>query len=249
MAIKHVITAAVFAALVCAFPLIAQGEDNVPILCLDQASCDAGSDDSPPATPDETEKPGEEVVAEEDANEEPLPQAAPPSSPAPVPTPAPKQETAVPAVSPAVTAPALPREPPDVCANHPGMKNLPEGWTRSDGGNCNPPPPRAGYCDPKTGKFYDLVIGQDKQEPYASMGLIDAYADPVSGSISCDFPKPQEKAPSVSPQAAVPSSVSRLSKPTSPPPPEPIPAPPAVKTRPASEIQPILPPPSVPPAP
>lgn len=241
MAIKRLITAAVLATLVCVFPLIAQGEDSVKILCLDQASCDAGSDDSPPATPDETENQGEEVVSEEYADEASPPQPAPYPTPTPAPTPAP--------VAPAPpVAPQPPPEPPDVCANYTGMKNLPEGWTRSAEGHCSPPPPRAGYCDPKTGKFYDLVSGHHKLEPYASMGLIEAYTDPVGGSISCDFPESHEKAPSASSHATEPAGDSAGAPPVKQVEPKvmAIPPPPAVKPTPVSETRSILPPPAVP---
>jgi hypothetical protein len=50
------------------------------------------------------------------------------------------------------------------------------------------------YCDP-AGKAYDLVQGQNTQAPYNTLGLVEAYVDPLTGSKSCTFP------------AAVPTSV------------------------------------------
>jgi len=43
------------------------------------------------------------------------------------------------------------------------------------------------YCDP-AGKAYDLVQGQNTQPPYNTLGLVEAYVDPVTGSKSCTFP-------------------------------------------------------------
>ncbi len=48
-------------------------------------------------------------------------------------------------------------------------------------------PNRALYCD-ASGKTYDLVVGEDKLPPYAGLGLVPAYVDPVTGSESCNFP-------------------------------------------------------------
>lgn len=50
-----------------------------------------------------------------------------------------------------------------------------------------PAPGRAGYCDPKTGTFYDLVAGQDAEAPYAALGLVPAHTEP-DGAIDCAFP-------------------------------------------------------------
>ena len=48
-------------------------------------------------------------------------------------------------------------------------------------------PDREIYCD-AAGKAFDLLVGQDKQFPYATLGLVPAYVDPVTGSKSCNFP-------------------------------------------------------------
>jgi len=48
-------------------------------------------------------------------------------------------------------------------------------------------PHRAIYCD-ASGKAYDLVIGQDQQPPYNTLGLGPSYTNPVTGSVSCNFP-------------------------------------------------------------
>lgn len=60
------------------------------------------------------------------------------------------------------------------------------------------PPNRALYCDP-AGKAYDLVVGQDKLPPYAGLGLVPAYADPVTGSESCNFPTVAAPTPTPAP--------------------------------------------------
>jgi hypothetical protein len=62
-----------------------------------------------------------------------------------------------------------------------------------------PAPSRQIYCD-ANGKAYDLVVGQDKQPPYDTLGLVPAYVDPVTGSKSCNFPK---AAPTPTPTPAV----------------------------------------------
>jgi hypothetical protein len=43
------------------------------------------------------------------------------------------------------------------------------------------------YCDP-SGRAYELVVGQDKEAPYNTLGLVPAYVDPLTGSKSCTFP-------------------------------------------------------------
>ncbi len=48
-------------------------------------------------------------------------------------------------------------------------------------------PDRELYCDP-AGTAYNLVIGQNTQAPYDTLGLVPAYVDPVTGSKSCNFP-------------------------------------------------------------
>jgi len=73
--------------------------------------------------------------------------------------------------------------------------------TATQPAGCTPPAPpapppapplnlsRAGYCDP-TGKFWNLVVGQDKVEPYSSLDLRPADVDPVTGAIYCSGPAP-----------------------------------------------------------
>jgi ice-binding like protein len=56
-----------------------------------------------------------------------------------------------------------------------------------------PPAPRALYCDPHPNangwtQSYALEKGQDKLPPYAALGLIPAYVDPITGAESCNFP-------------------------------------------------------------
>jgi hypothetical protein len=53
-----------------------------------------------------------------------------------------------------------------------------------------PAPAREIYCDPVTGQTYDLVQGQDKQAPYAQLGLVLAAVDPVTGAKSCSRTAP-----------------------------------------------------------
>jgi hypothetical protein len=50
-----------------------------------------------------------------------------------------------------------------------------------------PSPSRELYCD-ASGQSYNLVVGQDKQPPYDTLGLVPAYVDPVTGAKSCAFP-------------------------------------------------------------
>jgi hypothetical protein len=64
------------------------------------------------------------------------------------------------------------------------------------------PPGRAGYCDPKTGQFYDLVKGQDQQAPYSDLGLVPAHVDPATGAIDCNFPPVTASVTSTQPAAA-----------------------------------------------
>jgi type VI secretion system secreted protein VgrG len=52
-----------------------------------------------------------------------------------------------------------------------------------------PAPSRALYCD-SAGTSYNLIVGQDKTPPYAALGLVPAYTDPITGSKSCTFPTP-----------------------------------------------------------
>jgi hypothetical protein len=48
-------------------------------------------------------------------------------------------------------------------------------------------PARAGYCD-ETGKFYDLLVGQDKLPPYDKLNLRPADVNPQTGAIYCAPP-------------------------------------------------------------
>jgi hypothetical protein len=82
-------------------------------------------------------------------------------------------------------------------------------------------PSREIYCDP-SGKAYDLVIGQNLQPPYNTLGLVDAYVDPVTGSKSCNFP-------AVVPTATTPTATTpTATTPT----PTPLPTPKPVKPKP-----------------
>jgi hypothetical protein len=77
-----------------------------------------------------------------------------------------------------------------------------------------PPPPtphfsRAGYCD-TTGKFWNLIAGQDTVEPYARMHLRPADVNPQTGAIYCAPPAPPAEpdiaATPQTPPTAVPST-------------------------------------------
>jgi hypothetical protein len=62
----------------------------------------------------------------------------------------------------------------------------------SSGGSSAPvpvpgPPDRALYCSP-SGQSYNLVKGEDKLPPYDALNLVPAYVNPVTGSVSCNFP-------------------------------------------------------------
>jgi hypothetical protein len=57
--------------------------------------------------------------------------------------------------------------------------------TSASGGSSGPAPSREIYCDPVTGKAYDLEVGQDKQPPYDQLHLVPATVDPVTGAKSC----------------------------------------------------------------
>lgn len=50
--------------------------------------------------------------------------------------------------------------------------------------NCGGQENRQGYCDPVTGQFYDLVVGQDKVPPYDALNLVPA----VNGSCTAPLP-------------------------------------------------------------
>ena len=62
-------------------------------------------------------------------------------------------------------------------------------------------PNRALYCD-ASGKTYDLVVGEDKLPPYAGLGLVPAYVNPVTGSESCNFPTVTAPTPTPPPTPA-----------------------------------------------
>jgi hypothetical protein len=72
---------------------------------------------------------------------------------------------------------------------------------------CAPPaanPSREIYCDP-SGKSYDLIIGQNTQPPYNTLGLVPAYVDPVTGSKSCNFPAAVVTPPTTPPTPTAPT--------------------------------------------
>lgn len=89
------------------------------------------------------------------------------------------------------------------------VKSSPSAGMEFDG-NCKPPvippvtpsPPtsRQGFCDPATGEFLDLAVGQDKQPPYASRGLVPA----VAGACPPKAVPPVVVPPSVVPPKPVP---------------------------------------------
>lgn len=88
---------------------------------------------------------------------------------------------------------------------------------RSDCGNGGPTqgiPSREIYCDP-SGKAYDLVIGQNLLPPYNTLGLVDAYVDPITGSKSCNFP-------AVVPTATTPTATTPTPTPLPTPTPKPV---------------------------
>jgi hypothetical protein len=64
-------------------------------------------------------------------------------------------------------------------------------------------PARAGYCD-ASGKFYDLVVGQDKQPPYDKLGLRPADVNPQTGAIYCAPPTSSVATLASVPPAATP---------------------------------------------
>lgn len=82
--------------------------------------------------------------------------------------------------------PTPPPPPYDACPNLEGNQaTVPAGLIKDAQGNCvtppvTPPPPpqqtRQGYCDPATGEYLNLFVGQDKVEPYASRHLVPAVA-------------------------------------------------------------------------
>ncbi|HEY5295965.1 MAG TPA: hypothetical protein VIJ70_10870 [Gaiellaceae bacterium] len=104
-------------------------------------------------------------------------------------------------------------------ANWPGgggdVPGAPHYATATQPTGCTPPAPpappptpplnvsRAGYCDP-TGKFWNLVVGQDKVEPYSSLNLRPADIDPVTGAIYCSGPAPTPVVLSTPPAPAPP---------------------------------------------
>jgi hypothetical protein len=60
-------------------------------------------------------------------------------------------------------------------------------------------PTRVGYCDAQ-GKFYELTVDQYKTEPWSAKGpWTDAYRDPETGAVSCDFPRKEPEAPASEP--------------------------------------------------
>jgi len=65
-------------------------------------------------------------------------------------------------------------------------------------------PSREIYCDP-SGKAYDLVIGQNLLPPYNTLGLVDAYVDPVTGAKSCNFPAVVPTPTATTPTAPTPT--------------------------------------------
>jgi hypothetical protein len=82
-------------------------------------------------------------------------------------------------------------------------------------------PARALYCD-ANGTTYNLEVGQDKDPPYASLNLVPAYIDPVTGAASCTFPA-----------AVTTSTVAATTTTTATPPPAPVTTTPAPKRSPA----------------
>ncbi len=51
-----------------------------------------------------------------------------------------------------------------------------------------PNPDRTIYC--QGGTAYNLVIGQDKQAPYAALNLTPAFVDPTTGALTCSLATP-----------------------------------------------------------
>jgi Ice-binding-like len=86
-------------------------------------------------------------------------------------------------------------------------------------------PSREIYCDP-SGKAYDLVIGQNLQAPWNTLGLVDAYVDPVTGSKSCNFPAILPTPTATTPTATTPT-----------PTPAPTPVPPKPKPKPKPVVK------------
>ncbi|MHB8644079.1 MAG: ice-binding family protein [Gaiellaceae bacterium] len=91
-----------------------------------------------------------------------------------------------------------------------------------------PAPTRVLYCDPHPNangwtQSYELEKGQDKLPPYAKLGLIPAYVDPITGAESCNFPL---TAPTPTPTPTPTPPTPTPPTPTPPTPTPPVPAPP-----------------------
>jgi hypothetical protein len=54
-----------------------------------------------------------------------------------------------------------------------------------------PQPSRTGYCD-ASGKFWNLIVGQNSQPPYSSMHLRPADVNPQTGALYCAQPNAAE---------------------------------------------------------
>lgn len=265
-----------------------QAEDNQPLTYPgigEQLGGEGSVGGNSPTEPPDEVNPQEEDESDGGGPSTPVPATEPVSAPPePVnPDPPPKgpeptkPSSSTPTSEPSVSTPsvtlqpvvqALPSEPPDICVNRPGMKNLPDEWTRTPEGVCNPPLPRAGYCHLVNGSwtFRELVVGQHENDPHwAAQGpWREARKDPQTGAIDCEFHKSQTIIPESSPQAptaqlsAQPqptppppkASAPVAAKPISPPPrasPGPVTNPPPAQ--PARKSRSIAPPPPAPPAP
>jgi hypothetical protein len=100
-------------------------------------------------------------------------------------------------------------------------------------------PDRQLYCDP-SGKAYDLIAGEDKLPPYNTLGLVPAYIDPVTGSVSCNFPAATTPTPTT-PTTTTPTPTTPT--PTTPTPTTPTPTTPTpTKPKPATPTAPRTPP-------
>jgi hypothetical protein len=106
--------------------------------------------------------------------------------PAPTPTPPP--------VTPPPVTPPPPPPPPPPATPTPTPTPTP---TTTPTLGYTPFAAREIYCDP-AGKAYDLVQGQNTESPYNTLGLVDAYVDPVTGSKSCVFPAAVTTSPGTS---------------------------------------------------
>jgi hypothetical protein len=137
----------------------------------------------------------------------------------------------VPACTVAPPAPPAPTPPP---VTPPPVTPAPVTPATTPAPSYGPFAAREIYCDP-AGKAYDLVQGQNTQPPYNTLGLIEAYVDPVTGSKSCNFPS----AVSTAVTSSTGTTTTPTPTPTAKPKPKPTPTPtstttPKPKSKPAS---------------